>query len=98
MKIALAQLDMGFENPLFAQKRCMGLMAEAAKQQADCMCVRDTTLTGLTIVPEQFGGQREDSPTVAFFRSEAIRPRLAVVFGVIFLETGAATKHSIVLD
>lgn len=98
MKIALAQLDMGFENPPFAQKRCMEMMAEAAKQQADCIVFPEMTLTGFTMLPEQFGEQKENSPTVAFFRTEAIRHQLAVVFGVIFLENGVATNHSIVLD
>lgn len=37
MKIALAQLDMGFEDKGFAMKTCVELMEKAAAKEADLM-------------------------------------------------------------
>lgn len=73
MKIALAQLDMGFENPPFAQNRCMEMMAEAAKQQADCIVFPEMTLTGRNLGPEQ--KQQAHSIPACFRRQRRSRRR-----------------------
>lgn len=98
MKIALAQLNMGFEQKENAMQICAQMMADAQKQQADLIVFPEMTLTGFTMQPKQYGETAENSETIDFFQKEAIKNHIAVVFGVIFLADGTAKNHSIVID
>ena len=98
MKIALAQLDMGFEDKGFAMKTCADLMEKAAAKEADLIVFPEMTLTGFTMNPATYGELKEDSMTITFFQEAAKKYQMAVVFGVIFLEDGTAQNHSIVMD
>lgn len=98
MKIALAQLDMDFENKVFAKKRCTEMMQQAKAQHADLIVFPEMTLTGFTMQPQIYGEQKQDSETVMYFQNAAKEYHMGIVFGVIFLEDGKAKNHSIVLD
>ena len=98
MKIALAQLDMGFEDKGFAMKTCADLMEKAAAKEADLIVFPEMTLTGFTMSPATYGELKENSMTITFFQDVAKKFQMAVVFGVIFLEDGTARNHSIVMD
>lgn len=98
MKIALAQLNMGFENKETAMQMCAQMMEDAQKQYADLIVFPEMTLTGFTMHPERYGETMENSETIAFFRKEAIKNHMAVVFGIILLADGQAKNHSIVMD
>ncbi len=98
MKIALAQLNMEFENKPKAMQVCTQMMADAHRQNADLIVFPEMTLTGFTMKPEQYGEHAENSETISFFQKQAIKNHIAVVFGVIFLEDGKARNHSIVMD
>ena len=95
MKIALAQLDMGFEDKGFAMKTCVELMEKAAAKEADLIVFPEMTLTGFTMSPATYGELKENSKTIIFFQDVAKKFQMAVVFGVIFLEDGTARNHSI---
>ena len=97
MKIALAQLDMGFENKDTAMKTSLEMMEKAAAQQADIIVFPEMTLTGFTMSPSTYGETKENSATIAFFQEAAKKYQMAVVFGVIFLADGTARNHSVVL-
>ena len=86
MKIALAQLDMGFEDKGFAMKTCVELMEKAAAKEADLIVFPEMTLTGFTMSPATYGELKENSKTIIFFQDVAKKFQMAVVFGVIFLE------------
>ena len=98
MKIALAQLGMGFEDKGFAMKTCVELMEKAAAKEADLIVFPEMTLTGFTMSPATYGELKENSKTIIFFQDVAKKFQMAVVFGVIFLEDGTARNHSIVMD
>lgn len=98
MKIALAQLDMEFENKGAAMKTCAELMEKAAEKQADLIVFPEMTLTGFTMNPATYGELKENSMTVTFFQEAAKKYQMAVVFGIIFLEDATARNHSIVMD
>ncbi len=98
MKIALAQIDMGFEQKEPAKKRCQVLMEEAARQQADLVIFPEMTLTGFTMSPTLYGETHENAPTLTFFQEEAKKHHLAIIFGMIFLENSTAKNHCIILD
>ena len=71
MRIALGQIDMGFENKEMAMELCSQLMAEAKDKGVDFAVFPEMTLTGFSLNPEVYGEDRKDSKTMAFFKEEA---------------------------
>lgn len=71
MRIALGQIDMGFEEKEKAMTLCSRLLAEAKEKQVDFVIFPEMTLTGFTLNPETYGEDRKNSPSMAFFREEA---------------------------
>ena len=71
MRNALGQIDMGFENKEAAMALCSQLMAEAKEAAVDFVIFPEMTLTGFTLNPETYGEDRENSPSIDFFREEA---------------------------
>ena len=71
MKIALGQIDMGFENKEAAMALCSQLMAEAKEKAVDFVIFPEMTLTGFTLAPETYGEDRVNSPSINFFKEEA---------------------------
>ncbi|MDO4531301.1 MAG: nitrilase-related carbon-nitrogen hydrolase [Bacillota bacterium] len=98
MKIAIAQLDMGFEEKEKAMALCASGMQEAKKKGADFIVFPEMTLTGFTMQPEVYGENRTDSRTIAFFREEAEKNGIAVCFGLPVHEAGVSTNHCIIID
>ena len=98
MRIALGQIDMGFENKEAAMALCSQLMAEAKEAAVDFVIFPEMTLTGFTLNPETYGEDRENSPSIDFFREEAKKNGVAVCFGLPVYENGVATNHCIYLD
>ena len=98
MRIALGQIDMGFENKEAAMALCSQLMAEAKEKGVDFVIFPEMTLTGFTLAPETYGEDRSNSPSIAFFKEEAKKNGVAVCFGLPVYENGVATTHCIYLD
>ena len=98
MRIALGQIDMGFENKEKAMELCSQLMAEAKEKGVDFVVFPEMTLTGFTLAPETYGEDRQNSPSIAFFKEEAKKNGVAVCFGLPVYENGVATNHCIYLD
>ena len=98
MKLALAQIDMGFESVESAMELCRTLLTEAGKKQADFVIFPEMTLTGFTLNPEQYGEDRANSRSIAFFREEAKKNHVAVCFGLPVHENGVSTNHCILID
>lgn len=98
MKIALGQIDMGFEQKESAAALCSRLMADAAAKGVDFIVFPEMTLTGFTLNPETYGEERKNSPSIAFFKEEAKKNGLAVCFGLPVYEDGISTNHCIIID
>ena len=98
MKIALGQIDMGFENKEAAMALCSQLMTEAKEKAVDFVIFPEMTLTGFTLAPETYGEDRANSPSINFFKEEAKKNGVAVCFGLPVYENGVATNHCIYLD
>ena len=98
MRIALGQIDMGFENKEAAMALCSQLMAEAKEKAVDFVIFPEMTLTGFTLAPETYGENRANSPSINFFKEEAKKNGVAVCFGLPVYENGVATNHCIYLD
>lgn len=98
MKLALAQIDMGFESVESTMELCRSLLKEAGEKQVDFVIFPEMTLTGFTLNPEQYGEDRANSRSIAFFQAEAKINGVAVCFGLPVHENGVSTNHCIVLD
>ena len=98
MKIAIAQLDMGFEDKERAMALCASMMREAKGEGAELIVFPEMTLTGFTMQPEIYGEDRKNSRAIAFFREEAKKNQLAVCFGMAVHEKGVSTNHCILLN
>lgn len=98
MKVAMAQIDMGFEETEKAMELCRSLMAEAGEKNVDFIVFPEMTLPGFTLNPEAYGENRQNSKTIAFFKEEAKKNGVAVCFGLPVHENGVSTNHCILLD
>ncbi len=98
MKIALGQIDMGFEEKEKSMALCQELLAEAGKKQVDFVIFPEMTLTGFTLRPAAYAEDRKNSPTMAFFREQAKKNHIAVCYGLPVSENGVATNHCIIID
>ena len=98
MRIALGQIDMGFENKEYAMGICAQLMAEAKEKAVDLIVFPEMTLPGFTLNPETYGEDRQNSKTMAFFKEEAKKNGVAVCYGLPVYENGVSTNHCILLD
>ena len=70
MRIALGQIDMGFEEKEKTMTLCSRLLAEAKEKQVDFVIFPEMTLAGFTLNPETYGEDRKNSPSMAFFHEE----------------------------
>ena len=64
MRIALGQIDMGFEEKEKAMTLCSRLLAEAKEKQVDFVIFPEMTLTGFTLNPKSLhhsGRERESA-------------------------------------
>ena len=98
MRIALGQIDMGFEEKEKAMTLCSRLLAEAKEKQVDFVIFPEMTLAGFTLNPETYGEDRKNSLSMAFFREEAKKNHVAICYGLPVYENGIATNHCIILD
>ncbi len=98
MKIAIGQINMGFEEKEKAMELCSRLLAEAGKKGTDLVVFPEMTLTGFTMHPVRYGEAGENSESIAFFRKEAKKNGVCICFGLPIHANGISTNHCIVID
>ena len=82
MRIALGQIDMGFEEKEKAMTLCSRLLAEAKEKQVDFVIFPEMTLAGFTLNPETYGEDRKSSPSMAFFPRGSKENHVAICHGL----------------
>lgn len=98
MRIALGQIDMGFEEKEKAMALCSRFMAEAKEKNVDLVVFPEMTLTGFTLAPKIYGEDRKNSASMAFFQKEAKKNSVAVCWGLPVHENDVCTNHCILFD
>ncbi len=98
MRIALGQIDMGFEEKEKAMELCSRLMTEAKEKGVDFVVFPEMTLAGFTLNPEAYGEDRKNSKSLAFFKEEAKKNSVAICCGLPVYEDGISTNHCIIFD
>ncbi len=99
LKIALAQMDIAWEDKEKNKRRCEAYVRRASAQGADVIVFPEMTLTGFTMRASKFGEAEAASETMAYFSSLARTHRVGIVFGVIFsAENGRGKNMAVALD
>lgn len=98
MKVALAQLDIAWEDKEKNKKRCCEMIEQAKKQGAALIVFPEMTLTGFSMNTEEQGETLQNSPTIAFFQQKAKQYDMAMIFGLIIKEGEKSENHCIMLN
>ncbi len=98
MKVALAQLEIVWENKKENKKRCVDFMEEAKKQCVDIILFPEMTLTGFTMNTKKLSETIENSETIAFFKQKAQQYHIAICFGMIVKNEEKSENHCIVIS
>ena len=98
MKVALAQLDIAWENKQENQKRCCVMLEQAKKQCAELIIFPEMTLTGFSMNTDTYGETMENSPSITFFQQKAIEYNIAIIFGIIIKNGEKSENHCITID
>ena len=87
MRIALGQIDMGFEEKEKTMTLCSRLLAEAKEKQVDFVIFPEMTLTGFTLNPETYGEDRKNSPSMAFSAKKQRKTMLPSAMACPYMKT-----------
>jgi len=82
MKLALAQMNILWENKIENKKLCARFFEAAAQHGTQLLIFPEMTLTGFTMDVENLAEAREGSQTRAFFRDLSREYGIAVIFGM----------------
>ncbi len=82
LKLALAELAVSWEDKEENQKKCKAVAELASKQEADLLIFPEMTLTGFSMNTEKIAEEKENSPTLAFFKELSAQYKMAVAFGM----------------
>ncbi|WP_234121049.1 nitrilase-related carbon-nitrogen hydrolase [Clostridium hydrogenum] len=86
MKIALAQIDMFWEDKLKNKDKCLKFIEEASKNGAELIIFPEMTLTGFSMDIHKIGEQNNE--TVKWFLDKALVYNIYIGFGFVELENG----------
>ncbi len=98
MKIGLGQLDIIWENKEENKAACSHMITQAKQKSVDFILFPEMTLTGFSMNPADLGETLEYSPTIAFFRKEALENQICIGFGMILKNGEKAENHCIIIS
>lgn len=98
IKIALAQLNIKWEDKLINQKKCQKLVQKAAKQKTDIIIFPEMTLTGFSMNVSKIAEKETESQTASFFQQLAKKYSIAIVFGVVFQKNKKGKNLAVMID
>lgn len=98
MKIAVASLDIKWEDKPQNRIICEALVKKAFIQKAKIIIFPEMTLTGFSMNTKLIAEKKDDSETRTFFSALAKQYRLAIIFGVAWRSGRKATNNLVCLD
>lgn len=81
MKIATVSLNQEWEDKAANKKRCEKYIEKASLRKADIIIFPEMTLTGFSMNIEKTAERFKNSETVEWFRNEAKKHKINIVFG-----------------
>lgn len=99
MKMALAQLDIVWEDKGANKLKCENLAQQASEANVDLLLFPEMTLTGFTMNVAMMGEDKNGDSTL-WFQSLAKKYKLALGFGVVerLQESGRGKNNYIIVD
>jgi predicted amidohydrolase len=80
--LALAELDISWEDKEKNREKCEKFTKAAAGQGADLLIFPEMTLTGFSMNVEKTAEKKENSPTMEFFLKLSEKYQIAIAFGM----------------
>lgn len=98
MKIALVSLNQVWEDKSANKVLCYNFIQKAVSRQVDLVIFPEMTLTGFSMAVEKTAENFEDSETLDWFRSIAVKFSINIIFGVVFSYKNRVKNHLILLN
>lgn len=89
LRIGLAQMEIAWEDKAMNRERCAAIIRRAAQRGIELLVFPERTLTGFSMAVARTGESMAESSTIDFFRTEARRHQVAIVFGLDTKERGS---------
>lgn len=83
MRIALAQMDIQWEDKEINKIKCEEMIARAYEQQADCIIFPEMTLTGFSMNVNEIAESELSSLTLLFFKKMSRKYNITIIFGYV---------------
>lgn len=93
MKIALAQIDISWENKVKNMETCENIIKHAVDMDAEMIVFPEMTLTGFSMNVNETAECKDDSITLKFFRKLSLEHAIVVVFGYTLKDKGNITNR-----
>lgn len=95
LHIALAELDISWEDKEKNREKCKRFIKAAARQCADIVIFPEMTLTGFSMNVNKIAEEKGNSPTLEFFMEMSEKYRIAVAFGMAeYKKTGEKKENN----
>lgn len=95
MKIALAQMNIEFEDKLKNKEKCLSFIKEAKDKSSDLILFPEMTLTGFSMNTDKIS--EENNETLNWFKEQAVFYKLFIGFGhVVKSDNKCENRFSIV--
>lgn len=98
MKLILAQTNILWENKEENKKNCSKLISLAKNENGDLIVFPEMSLTGFSMNIPKIAESKNLSPTIDFFKNEAVKNKISVGFGLVLKKEDKAANHFIILD
>lgn len=98
MKVALAQLEIAWEDKEENKKRCSDMIEQAKEQCAELIVFPEMTLTGFSMDTNKLGEVFENSDTIAFFQQKVKQYNIAIIFGLIVKMGEKSENHCVMVN
>lgn len=98
MKIALVSLNQVWEDKSANKVLCYNFIQKAVSHQVDLVIFPEMTLTGFSMAIEKTAENFEDSESLDWFRSIAVKFSINIIFGVVFSYKNRVKNHLILLN
>ena len=98
MKIALASIDMAWENKELNLAICKELVKESSEKLADLVIFPEMTLTGFSMNVDLVSEDALNSESVLFFQNLATREATSLVFGYVSKSGNMGENRAVAID
>ena len=98
MRIALVPLDIVWNNKEMNKTSCRKIISRITIHQVDLIIFPEMTLTGFNMEPSETGEEISSSKTIDFFRQEAIKNKVGIVFGAVIEKEAEFLNCAFLMD